>query len=197
MLSELPSDANVFCVGAGTGVEILSLAQKISGWYFSAVEPSAAMMDVSRASAEARGISSRCAFHCGYLESLQTNVSFDAATAFLVSQFIQSRENRSEFFHGIADRLRPAGVLISSELAGVLQESDFQSLLEVWLRLTSANESTPDATESLRKGYSRDVAVIPPGDVRDIISTGGFDTPVQPYRAGLFHVWYARRSSGE
>src|SRR5581483_7754666 len=60
VLSELPAQAHILCVGAGTGAEILYLAQKFPQWHFTAVEPSTAMLDVFRRRAEEHGISSRC-----------------------------------------------------------------------------------------------------------------------------------------
>ena len=54
VLSQLPPKANILCVGAGTGAEILSLAQKFPEWHFTAVEPSPAMLDVFRRRAEER-----------------------------------------------------------------------------------------------------------------------------------------------
>ncbi|MCX6048907.1 MAG: class I SAM-dependent methyltransferase, partial [Chloroflexi bacterium] len=120
VLSELPPQAKILCVGAGTGAEILYLAQKFPEWRFTAVEPSTAMLDVCRRRVEEQGIAARCLFHAGYLDSLPSHGSFDAATAFLVSQFILEREVRSKFFQSIAERLCPTGLLVSSDLAGDL-----------------------------------------------------------------------------
>jgi tRNA (cmo5U34)-methyltransferase len=58
VLSELPPKANILCVGAGTGTEILSLAQTFPEWHFTAVEPSPAMLDVFRRRAEEHGLTS-------------------------------------------------------------------------------------------------------------------------------------------
>jgi len=196
VLSELPSDARILCVGAGTGAEILYLAQKFSGWHFTAVEPSSAMLDVFGSRMEEHGIASRCTLHCGYLDSLQSGITFNAATSFLVSQFILERENRSKFFRDISDCLLPEGILVSSDLAGDLEKSDGQRLLQVWCRLTGADGS-PEEIERMKENYARDVAVLPPLEVCEIISLGGFDAPVQFYQAGLINAWFAKRSPDE
>lgn len=88
IFTELPAEARILCVGAGTGVEIAYLARKFPQWRFTAVEPSGAMLDVCRQRANTEGFTVRCYFHEGYLDSLPIQEMHDAATCFLVSQFI-------------------------------------------------------------------------------------------------------------
>jgi tRNA (cmo5U34)-methyltransferase len=199
VLSELPPKANILCIGAGTGTEILALAQKFPEWRFTAVEPSTAMLDVFRHRAEEHGIASRCVFHPGYLDSLPPNGLFDAATAFLVSQFILERHARSTFFQSIAERLCPDGILVSSDLAGDLAAAECRDLLGLWFRVMagSGTPPPPEGIERMREAYSRDVAVLPPQDVHDIIARGGFDAPVLFFQAGMIHAWYAKRSPSQ
>lgn len=195
VLSKLPPQAHILCVGAGTGAEILYLAQKFPEWRFTAVEPSTAMLDVCRRRAEAQGIAARCVFHPGYLDSLPVNGAFDAATAFLVSQFILERQVRAQFFQSIAERLCPTGVLVSSDLA----TPECRDLLGLWFGVMTDNGAlpSPEGIERMREAYSHNVAVLPPQDVRDIITRGGFDAPVLFFQAGMIHAWYAKRSPSQ
>ena len=196
VLGGLPPKASILCVGAGTGAEILQFADRFPGWRFTAVEPSQPMLDVFRQKAEGHGILSRCAFHAGYLDSLPGDQDFDAATAFLVSQFILDRGARSAFFQGIADRLRQGGILVSSDLAGDLGEAETQQLLRLWFTLMSGEGGVPEeGVERMREAYSRDVAVLPPDDVREIITQGGFEAPTHFFQAGMVHAWSAIRSA--
>ena len=191
VFSDLPDNARILCVGAGTGAEILYLAQKFPQWHFTAVEPSAPMLAVCRRRAEEAGIASRCEFHCGYLDSLPSSKAFDAATSILVSQFILGNAARVDFFRAIANRLRPGGQLVSADLASDVNSEAYQSLLEVWLRMMTAAEVTEEMRERMRTTYGRDVAVLPPEDVASLIMSGGFKAPVLFHQAGLIHAWYA------
>ena len=152
------------------------------------------MLQVCRRKAEECGITPRCDFHEGYLDSLPPSAAFDAATSLLVSQFILAPDARAGFFRAIAERLRPGGYLVSADLASDTASTTYQSLLEVWLRLMRETGSSPEQLEGLRVTYGRDVAILPLERVRSIIASGGFDTPVLFLQTCLIHAWYAQRT---
>jgi tRNA (cmo5U34)-methyltransferase len=196
VFAELLADARILCVGVGTGAELAHLAKKFPRWSFTAVEPSGAMLDVCRHRAEKEGFTSRCYFHQGYLDSLPTRDMHDAATCFLVSQFILEQEARSEFFRTIANRLQPRGILASSDLASGVGSDDYEALLPAWLSMMAAAHIPPEGLERMRAAYAKDVAILPPIAVASIIESGGFEAPVQFFQAGLLHAWFSKRASG-
>ena len=195
VFADLPDDARVLCVGAGTGAEMVHLAKKFPRFTFTAVEPSGAMLDVCRQRATEEGFASRCYFHEGYLDSLPRTEPFDAATCFLVSQFILDNEARTEFFRGIASRLVSGGILASSDLAADVESNEYDELLPVWMKIMAAADLTPERREQMRTAYANDVAVLPPAIVAGIIKSAGFETPVPFYQAGLIHAWFSKRTS--
>lgn len=194
LFADLPDDARILCVGAGTGAEIAYLAGRHPGWRFVAVEPSGAMLEECRRKAERDGFADRCTFHEGYLESLAADQRHDAATCFLVSQFILDEAERVRFFAGIAGRLKPGAPLASSDLAADVASPEYEVLLRAWMTMMATSEVSPEMIERMRHAYAHDVGVLPPSRIASIIAAGGFELPVPFFQAGLIHAWCSRRA---
>lgn len=194
VLSELPADARILCVGVGTGLELIYLAQEFPQWQFTAVEPATAMLEICRQKAEEQGIESRCTWYEGYLDTLPASASFDAVTCLLVSHFFMQLEKRRKFFSQIASRLRPQGYLVSADLAGDMSTSAYQDLREVWTRMLKYAGYPDEDVKKFLASHGRDAAVLPPDRVGAIIASSGFDAPVLFLQTLFIHAWYARHS---
>jgi tRNA (cmo5U34)-methyltransferase len=193
VLSELPADARILCVGVGTGSELIALAQYFPQRQFTAVEPAAPMLNICRQKAEEYGIASRCTFHEGYLDSLPASDPFDAATCIRVSQFMMQQEQRRNFFRQISARLRPNGYLVNSDFASDMSTPAYKSLLAVTRQMFQYAQMPAGEIEKIIGAYGRDVAILPPQEVEAIIASSGFDPPVLFFQTFLVHAWYARR----
>lgn len=193
VFARLPERARMLCVGAGTGAEIQFLASRFASWTFTAVEPSSGMVAVAQQRAKDHGYADRCTFHTGYLDNLPESGPFDCASSLLVSQFLLGEEVRTRFFHAIACRLKVGGILVSSDLASDTSSEAFKSLLTVWLRTMATADVSPERVLQMQEAYAKDVAILPPHRVAAIISSAGFEAPVQFYQAGLIHAWYTHR----
>jgi tRNA (cmo5U34)-methyltransferase len=113
-----------------------------------------------------------------------------------VSQFLLQPEERSNFFHQIAVRMRSQGYLINADLAYDRSAVTYPELLDIWLRIvTSGGMPLEMVRARISAAYGSEVAVIPPSEVASIIAAGGFDVPVLFFQNLLMHAWYARRNT--
>ncbi len=194
LLAELPTDARILCIGVGTGLEVIDLAQAFPQWVFTLVEPAAPMLDICRQRVEEGGIAERCTLHQGYLYTLPASDSFNVATCLFVSHFFMESAERRNFFNQIALRLRPQGYLINADIAYDLSASAYPDILDIWLRVMKSGEISDEHIEKVRAAYGRDMAVLSPSAVASIMASGGFDPPVLFFQSLLLHAWYTKRT---
>jgi tRNA (cmo5U34)-methyltransferase len=117
----------------------------------------------------------------------------DAATCILVSQFIVDQRARVDLFREIAHRLKPGALLASADLASDVDSDEYEVLLGAWMEMMAASAFTQEDIDRVRNSYRSDVAVLPASTIATIITSAGFDTPVQFFQAGLIAAWISRR----
>jgi tRNA (cmo5U34)-methyltransferase len=193
VFADLPEDARLLCVGAGTGAEIAHLARRFPRWRFLALDPAPGMIEACRARAERDGFADRCEFHAGLVDTLPDAAAFDGATCFLVSQFLLDTAERTAFFAAIARRLRAGGMLAWADLAWDTTAPDYAAMLRLWMRTMSGAGLDDEALARIRENYARDVAILPLDKVAALAAAAGFDAPLRFHQAGMIHAWCARR----
>jgi tRNA (cmo5U34)-methyltransferase len=193
-LRDLPGEADILCVGAGTGLEIAALAELAPGWRFTALDPSADMLAICRQRMEAAGLSDRCRTVTAYIDELDDGIAYHAATSILASHFITDRTERQAYFAGIAARLRPGALLVNADLCGDRTSPTFDALEQAWLSMLSVTGMNEDGRELYRDMLKKSVGLLAPDDLAGLIASAGFTPPVRVYQGGLIHGHFAHRA---
>jgi tRNA (cmo5U34)-methyltransferase len=193
VLEEMPEDARILCVGVGTGAELLYLADAFPRWTFTALEPSAEMLNICRERANEHGIDHRCEFHEGTIDSLPEGKAFDVVTAVLVSHFLGDYSARKGFFGALSARLRSGGILINADLSADIASEEFASIFEVWQAMLSFTGMPMAEVEKYSSKFRGGDVALPSADIQEILTASGLRLPVLFCQTLLIHAWYSKR----
>jgi tRNA (cmo5U34)-methyltransferase len=130
--AELGETARVLVVGAGTGMELLTLAARPPQWRLTGVDPAAAMLAVARERLHERGWTDRGQLHVGHAHELPDAEGYDAATCLLVMHHVSEEAEQRQVLLTIARRLKPGAPLTVSEMVGDPASPRFQRFLAAW-----------------------------------------------------------------
>ncbi|WP_413587182.1 class I SAM-dependent methyltransferase [Bdellovibrio sp. HCB274] len=196
LLKDLPTQAKVLCVGAGTGNEILALAHFYPEWKFVALDPSQGMLDVCRERITKAGLADRCEFIKGYVHDSPADNKYDAVLSILVAHFIP-KEERLNYFKDIHTRLLPGGYVVNTEISFDLNSAEFPQMLENWKTVQSLMGATHESLAKVPEVLKNVLAVLPPSETEKIFREGGFAVPVRFFQAFMICGWYAQKAESK
>lgn len=105
--------AKVLVVGAGgTAQEIIAMGALEPGWTFTAVDPSAPMLEAATQQLQANDLLHRTQVHLGQVEDLPEDESFDAATLIGVLHHLPGDAAKQQILRAVQARLKPGAPLI-------------------------------------------------------------------------------------
>lgn len=167
--AHLGPDAHVLVVGCGTGYELEYLLNKHSGWSFTAVDPSLAMLQKAQAHIQAIGQQARVNFVHGETNGLSGLQTFDAALCILVAHFIP-HALKPAFFSEIAKRLKSSGILLTFDLMHCEDTLQMQALP----LLCQANGLSAAQSQAMMERLEQDFYRLSLTDYQQLLVQAGF-----------------------
>jgi len=190
--SLLGDDAHVLVVGAGTGTEIVRLSWAQPEWRFTAVDPSAEMLDRCRERVEAEGLGGRVEYRCDRVEALSGESRFDAATSVFVAHFIQDPGAKRRFFRAIARRVRSGAPLLLADLHKNASGHAFEQLTAAWRCAVRRAGMEADTVETAFARMERQIDFVTGDELAQILDETGFTAPTRFFQCFLWGAWWTR-----
>lgn len=192
--ARLPDDASVLVAGAGTGEELVQLAEVGGDWRFTAVEPSAPMRERCRERVRSADLGERVDLVGTTVQEFDGEGSFDAATSIFVAHFLDDPDERHAYFSSLAGALRPGGLLIAADLFAAGDETTFSELMEAWrrhaVRSGIPEEDAADAFDNVR----REITFADEPDLWNLLERAGFSNMTRFFQCFVWGAWTATRS---
>ncbi len=192
---KLSKEAQVLVVGAGTGMELLTLAAQHPQWQLTGVDPSAEMLALAQERIQERSWSDRVQLHVGHTHELPDAERYDAATCLLVIHHLSDTVEQRILLHNIAQRLKSGAPLIVAEMIGDTTSSQFRQFLTAWKSRQLAFGATAEEVEQRAQTISSVVRFSSEGALRDLLSGAGFVDLQRFFTAYFYGGWMARLRS--
>jgi len=186
LLSEqAPGAAHMLVIGAGGGLELVSLAAARPDWRFTGVDPSPAMLDLARETVAP--FADRVQLVNGVVNHAPAG-PFDGATCFLVMHFL-GRSERLRTLREIRSRLRSGARLVVAHHAP--PKGDAERWLARSVAFGAGVRADPVSTATAGRLMTAQLPLLTPHEEEDLLRASGFVEVELFYSALSFRGWVA------
>ena len=186
--------AKILVVGAGgTAQEIIAMATLEPTWRFSAVDPSAPMLEAAARQLEVNNLLERTSLHLGHVEDLAADESYDAATLIGVLHHLDGDDTKRQILRSIRAHLKPGGPLI---VAGNQYAYASQPLLlAAWGQRWRQHGASPDEVKA-KLGKILQGADPPHSEaaVQLLMHDSGFGNATRFFSSLFWSAWLTRKT---
>jgi tRNA (cmo5U34)-methyltransferase len=190
-----PQGSHVLVAGCGTGAELLEARAQRPDWQLTAVDPSAAMLAISRDRIAATGMPEGGAIDWRQttVESLALDSAFDGALSVLVLQSLPDDGSKLAFLSSLARTLRPGAQLVLVDLMQP-ERSSLQGQVEQAWQLFQRASGLKGAAEALASLSPR-LHPIGLSRLSALVDAAGFSDPAPVFQALDFQGFLLQRRS--
>lgn len=186
LANRLKGDTHVLVAGCGTGEELVELALALPVARFTAIDPSAGMLERAAAKAHEHGFADRVGFARAVAENAPDETC-EAAIASLVLHFLDDDGAKARFLQALADRLCDGAPLV---LIDPTAACEFDDGYRQWMiRRGLEVEAADDVIARIQGGWFRAT----PQRLSDLLVQAGFEAPQLFFMALGYRGVIARR----
>lgn len=190
---ELPEGGRVLVVGAGTGIELVTLKRARPDLRLHGVDPSAQMLELARRRVADAGLESGVSFQLGYASDVAERPSFDAATLINVLHFVPDDGGKAALLHDVGRRLRPGAVFVLFDLHGDPGSEEHERYMPAWRRYWKIRGMTGAEMEAFDERIRTGIHFASPERVLALARDAGFTDPQRFFKGMLYGGWTFRR----
>lgn len=190
---DLPVGGRVLVVGAGTGIELVTLKRARPDLRLHGVDPAGQMLELARRRVAEAGAESGVTFQLGYAADVAPAPLFDAATLINVLHFVPDDGGKAELLAEIAQRLKPGGVFILFDLHGDPGSEEHERYMPAWRRYWTIRGMTPDEWRDFDERIREGIHFAPASRVLELARDAGFTEPRRFFKSMLYGGWTFRR----
>ncbi len=185
------ANARMLIVGAGgTAEEVVRINALEPEWKFTAIDPSAAMLECTNKRLAERGLSSKVSAVQGYVHDLPNDRSFDGATLIGVLHHVKALEDKVNLLQSIAERLKPTAPMILA--CNYLDYESEPLFLSAWQqRWKMAGMSSNEAHRKLGNILDGAQPLKSEEEVRSLLAQAGFMRVSRFFSSLFWGAWIA------
>ncbi len=184
----LSENANMLVVGAGSGNEIIQLAEGRPHWSFTGIDPSESMLTIAKE--RLLTLPNDMSFHqATILDASLPSTQYDAASCVLVLHFIHDYKEKLETITEIARHLKPGAPFVLVSKYGQLGSLETELQFDLWrsYRIKHTRLSLSDVAE-MEKSI-RSLSFMSEEEILILLQSAGFTKPSRFFATTLFGGW--------
>ena len=194
---DLPVRGRVLVVGAGTGIELVTLKWARPDLSLHGVDPSRQMLDLARHRVEEAGNVNEITYQLGYAQDVVVPPLFDAATLINVLHFVphDGEGSKASLLKAIAERVKPEGVFVLFDLQGDPRSDEYAQYMPAWQRYWTLMGMNPEEKPHFQERIRTGIHFASPEHTVALALDAGFEAARPFYKSFLYGGWTFRKAA--
>jgi tRNA (cmo5U34)-methyltransferase len=185
----LPQTSNILVIGAGTGIDMLTLIDHGPRWQITGLEPSREMFQIACEKIESIQLPQRLRLECCKVEDFIDATVYDVAVVSLVLQLYPDDGAKRDLLQTVARHVKPKGCIVVIDSFGDCESPHFDQTVNALKVLTTRMGFTEDEANKDIESVKQRFYLVPEERIRSVLTEAGIVCVEQIFRAFITGVW--------